>query len=71
VSNLPLADLVIDPSISPRAGQYDADHIDDLTAAVDDLPPVVVYAIGGKYHLADGFHSFYAHAGRQAPNDPR
>lgn len=55
-----LADLVIDPSLQPRIGGIDADHVQALQAVFESWPPLVVVEHDGRYTLIDGFHRLAA-----------
>jgi hypothetical protein len=53
--DVPVDDLVLDPNLNLR------DRLDDFTVeryveAWDRLPPVTVFAVEGRWLLADGFH---------------
>src|SRR4051794_4721087 len=55
IRELPLDDLVLDPSLNLR------DRLDDFTVeryaeAWQRMPPVTVYEVEGRWLLADGFH---------------
>jgi ParB-like chromosome segregation protein Spo0J len=59
---LPLADIVADEGIQPRA-QLDPEAVADYAArlrAGEDLPPPVAFRVGPEYLLADGFHRLAA-----------
>ena len=59
---LPLEQLIVDPTLSPRIGEVHPDHVDDLAESIDSLPPIVVWCIGGKYYIADGVYRYHAAA---------
>jgi len=62
-----LSDIVIDPTIQPRVGGIDTDHVRALEEAVDSLPPLSVVVLNGGYVLCDGWHRLAAlqNQGRQ------
>src|SRR6266516_1000499 len=53
--------ITLDPNIQPRAMIDDGVTGDygELMQGGAEFPPVVVYAEGGDYWLADGFHRVY------------
>jgi ParB-like chromosome segregation protein Spo0J len=55
IRDVPVEDLVLDPNLNLR------DRLDDFTVeryveSWDRLPPVTVFAVEGRWLLADGFH---------------
>ena len=66
VRELLIEDITVDPDLQPRA-EMDDEVIDEYLKHLDELPPVIVYFDGKRYHwLAAGFHRLAAHrkAGR-------
>lgn len=53
-------DIVIDPTIQPRVGGIDNDHVRTLEEAIDDLLPLSVVVLNGGYVLVDGWHRLAA-----------
>jgi len=66
VHEIPLGELVIDLTLSPRAG-IDKKWVEYLAEVIDLVPPVEVVQVNGDKLLAEGFHRYYAatRAGRQ------
>lgn len=57
---VPISQIVIDPTIQPRVGGIDNDHVRALEEAVDSLPPLSVVVLNGGYVLVDGWHRLAA-----------
>jgi predicted transcriptional regulator len=53
-------DIVIDPTIQPRVGGIDNDHVRALEEAIDGLPSLSVVVLNGGYVLVDGWHRLAA-----------
>ncbi len=53
-------DIVIDPTIQPRVGGIDNNHVRTLEEAIDDLLPLSVVVLNGGYVLVDGWHRLAA-----------
>jgi hypothetical protein len=62
VERVPIANLVLDPELQPRAVLDTAivQQYADLIAACDTFPPVTAFEIDGRLLLTDGFHRFAA-----------
>jgi len=62
-----IEDIVVDPTIQPRVGGIDTDHVRALEESVDSLPPLSVVVLNGGYVLCDGWHRLAAlqNQGRQ------
>ena len=54
-TKLKLSDIYIDQVISIRLG-IDEDTVRRYMENLEQLPPIVVFHVGSKYLLADGFH---------------
>jgi hypothetical protein len=53
-------EIVIDPTIQPRVGGIDTDHVKALEEVVDQLPPLSVVELNGGLVLIDGWHRLAA-----------
>ena len=53
-------ELQVDPSLQPRVGGVDADHVRTLEEMPDSWPPLKVVRRLGSYLLVDGFHRLEA-----------
>jgi ParB-like chromosome segregation protein Spo0J len=49
-----------DPTLQPRVGGLDLDHVKVLEAVAEAWPPLKVVQRGGGFALVDGFHRFAA-----------
>ena len=50
-------DQLYDMNINPRQAGIDNDHVRALMgAALEEIPPIVIYLYKGKYILIDGYH---------------
>lgn len=56
---LKLADIRIDGGTQPRES-IDEALIAEYVESIDDVPPIIVFADGTDYWLADGFHRWHA-----------
>jgi len=57
---LTLSTIIVDPSLQPRIGGIDPDHVAALQAVHESWPPLVVVQSDGRTILIDGFHRFAA-----------
>lgn len=55
-----LTSLAVDPSLQPRIGGLDVNHVRALMECPDQWPPVAVVDQSGRYLLLDGFHRLAA-----------
>ncbi len=53
-------ELQADPSLQPRVGGVDADHVKALEERPDNWPPLKVVWRDGRHLLVDGFHRLQA-----------
>src|ERR1700694_742410 len=55
IRDVPVDDLILDPNLNLR------DRLDDFTveryaASWEQMPPITVYEVEGRFLIADGFH---------------
>jgi ParB-like chromosome segregation protein Spo0J len=60
VTSTHIGRIIVDPSLQPRVGGLDADHVRALQEAPEGWPPLLVVQRDGRYLLVDGFHRFAA-----------
>jgi hypothetical protein len=58
--NVQIDHVIVDPSLQPRVGGLDTDHVRALEETPESWPPLLVVQRGGQYLLVDGFHRFAA-----------
>lgn len=58
--NVTVEEPQVDPTLQPRIGGVDADHVRALEERPDSWPPLKVVWRGGRYLLVDGFHRLEA-----------
>ncbi len=59
-TSINLSSIVADPTLQPRIGGLDLDHIKTLEVVAEAWPPVKVIEQDGSFLLVDGFHRFAA-----------
>ncbi|MGA2835072.1 MAG: ParB N-terminal domain-containing protein [Acidimicrobiales bacterium] len=52
--------LTLDPSLQPRTGGIDLDHVRTLEESMESLPPLLVVRRGEEHVLIDGWHRLAA-----------
>ncbi len=57
---LALAQITVDPTLQPRVGGLNAEHVRALQETPDAWPPLLVVQHGNTYTLLDGFHRLAA-----------
>jgi len=55
-----IEELVIDPSLQPRVGGLDADHVRALEETPESWPPLKMVRQDDRYLLVDGYHRLEA-----------
>jgi len=59
-ASVTVRELRVDPSLQPRVGGVDVDHVRALEERPDSWPPLKVVRREGRYLLVDGFHRLEA-----------
>jgi len=62
IFQLPLVSIVVDKEFQSRV-KLEPDVIEEYKDSIlneDELPPIEIFDVDGKYYLIDGFHRYYA-----------
>lgn len=60
IMTLKLDQIVPDPGLQPRVEGLDPDHVKELEAVAEHVPPIKVVRHGDRFLLVDGFHRYAA-----------
>ena len=58
--SIPTSQIIPDPTLQPRVGGLDFDHVKSLEGVAEAWPPLNVVQRSGGFVLVDGFHRFAA-----------
>src|SRR5688500_11047351 len=64
------AAITVDPSLQPRVGGLDAEHVRVIQEVPESWPPLGVVYVNGNPVLVDGFHRFAAAQNLELPTVP-